>query len=109
DVHVHLSFTAYVADAAAIQAAPDRFKLFDDLHGTNLRGAGDGAAGEGAGEQAEGVLIRGEGAGDAADQMVYVGVAFDAEQFGHSDAAEGAAAAEVIAQQVDDHQVFCSI
>src|SRR5690554_7980408 len=41
--------------------------------------------------------------------MVHIGVALDAEQLGYSNAAEGAAAAQVVAQQIDDHQVLCAV
>src|SRR5690606_37047157 len=102
---VHLSLTPYVADAAAVQSASYRFQLLDDLHGADFRGAGDRAAGKGARQQTQGILPGRQLAGDAADQVMHVRVAFNAEQLGNLAAAEAAGTPEIVAQQVDDHQV----
>ena len=57
DVEVHLTLAAQVADAAAIQAAAHRLQLLDDLHRADLWGAGDGAPGEGAHQQVNGIAV----------------------------------------------------
>ncbi|RMO55864.1 hypothetical protein ALQ37_05530 [Pseudomonas syringae pv. aptata] len=41
--------------------------------------------------------------------MVHVGVAFQAEQLGDFHRADAAAAAQVVTQQIDDHQVLCAV
>ncbi len=48
--------TSRIQQRAAVQAASGGFQFVDDLHGANLRRAGDGAAGEAAGDQVQGVL-----------------------------------------------------
>ncbi len=53
---VHLAAHVEVEQAAAVDAASARFQFVDDLHGANLRRAGDRAAGEAAFQQVEGVL-----------------------------------------------------
>src|SRR5690606_6622357 len=106
DIQVHLPLAADIADAAAIQAAADWLQLLDDLHGADFRCAGDRAAGKCIGQQAQSIVAWRKLAGDAADQVVDVGVAFDAEQLWHPYAAIGADAAQIVAQQIDDHQVL---
>ena len=47
-----------------------------------------------------------QGAPDFGHEMMHVGETFQARQFGDPDAAQAADAAEVVAQKIDNHQVF---
>ena len=54
DAGVQIAIVAEIADGAGVKAALLRFQLADDLHGANLRRAGNRAGGEGRDEQIEG-------------------------------------------------------
>jgi hypothetical protein len=53
-----------------------------------------------------GAAVGGEHAADGRDQLVHGRVVLDDHQLGHADAADLADPPEVVAQQVDDHQVL---
>ena len=92
-----------VADRAGIQAAPVGLQLVDDLHGADLRRAGDRAAGE---HGADDVVRPGAGPEPAfhrGDQVVHLGERLDAQGVAHDDRAISADAAQVVAFEVHDH------
>ena len=95
-----------VADRAAVNAAAFAFEFRDDLHGAHLRRAGKGASGERRTEEVKRVLLGGELTFDLRDDVHHVRVAFDDRVVGHLDGAGDADAAEVIAGEVDEHQVL---
>ena len=66
-----------VADAAAVQAAPGRLQLVDDLHGARLGRAGEGAGREAGGEHVEGGAALGDPAGDRRHDVHDVRVPLD--------------------------------
>ena len=94
------------ADGAGIEPPGPRFELPDPVHGAQLGGAGDGAAGEGGaqhlGEGHRGWQFRLDGGG----HLPQAGMGLQLEQGRHPHAAGARQAPEVVAQQVDDHQVF---
>ena len=93
----------------AVNRAAGRFQLVDDLHGADLRRSGNGPARKAAGQQIECVQPVGELAGDTAHQVMDIGVAFQREQLRDAHAADATAAAEIVAQQIDNHQVLGTI
>ena len=104
--HVHAAVVGDVAETAAVGAAPGGFEFVDDFHGADLGGAADGAHGLHAGQRVQGRPVVPEGAGDAGDDVHDVAVAFDGEGVVHADAAVAADLSEVVAAQVDEHEVF---
>ncbi len=94
------------ADGAGVGAAAGGFEFFDDFHGADFGSAGDGAAGEGGGDDVEEIFPGGGAAFDVGDDVHDVGVVFDGHEFGDADGAEGGDAAEVVADEVDEHEVF---
>lgn len=106
---VHLAAHVEIQERAAVEAAPGRLELIDDLHGADLRRTGDGAAGETAGDQVQRILARCKLGGDATDQVMHVGIALQGEQLRYFHRTDAAAAAQIVAQQIDDHQVLGSI
>ena len=70
DAGVHPAMHADIADAAAVAIAPVRLELFDDLHGADLRRAGDRAARKAGAQQIQPVQSVSQLAGDGGDQMV---------------------------------------
>ena len=81
----------------------------EQLHSADFGSAGDGAAGK---EGAEDVLeadFGAELAGDGGGHLPEGGVALDGEEVVDLDGTEGTEAAEIVAEQVDDHYVFGAV
>ena len=98
-----------VADGSGVDAAWVLFEVADDLHGADLGGSGDGAAGEeGAEDFVEGE-VGADCAGDGGGHLEQGLVALDGEEVFDVDAAHGADAAQVVAQEVDDHDVLAAV
>ena len=95
-----------VPDAPGVHASARRFKFRDDLHGPDLRRAGDGAARERGPHQVHHVAPPVEPALDRGDGVEDRCVRLDGPRLGHADAAVRAHAAEVVALEVDDHDEF---
>ncbi len=95
-----------IADAAAVQTAPGRLQFVDDLHRAGLGGTGEGAGREARGEHVEGGAAGGHLAGDGGDDVHHVRVALDGHEVDHLDRAGLADPAEVVAAEVDQHQVL---
>ncbi len=82
------------------------FEFVDDFHGADFGGASDAAAGKAGGEGGEVGLAIAEAAGDGGDEMLDLGVTLEAGQFGDVDGAVFADFAEVVAEEVGDHDEF---
>src|SRR5207244_216365 len=80
-----------------------------DFHGANLGSAGDRAAGEASVQQIERVQSLLQSAVDRRGEMVNLRKGLELAQPGHRDRASLAHPAEVVAQHVDDHDVFRSV
>src|SRR5690606_36659911 len=106
DRQVHLAAIADVARRAAVDAASHRLEFVDDLHGANLGCTGQGAGREGGAQHVHGIHALLEQAGDVGYQMHDVRIAFDHHLVGDLDAADLGDAADIIACQVDQHDVF---
>ena len=94
------------SDRAAIDAARRSLEPGDDLHRPDLGRAGDRAAridGAEHVDRAEAVLeLGGDGRGHLQDGRI----GLDREQLGHLDAARFGDSRQIVAQEIDDHQVF---
>jgi hypothetical protein len=97
---------AEVADRAAVEAAPHRLELLDDLHGADLGRAAERARREGGAKGVEAVAIRGELSAHVRDQMHHVRVALDHELLGHLDRPDAGHAADVVAPEIEQHDVL---
>ncbi len=109
DAGIHPAMLAQIADAAAVGVAPLGLQLFDDLHGPDLGGAGDGAAGETGAQQVHRLPLRIQLAVDGGHQVMHRREGFHRKQAGHADRAGSADPADVVAQQIHDHQIFRSV
>lgn len=97
------------ADRAAVEAARRAFEFADPFHGAVLGRARDGAAGEHRAQQL--------GHADACAQpclygrghLEHRGVGLDGKQRRHLDGTDARHAADVVAQQVDDHHVLGTV
>ncbi len=106
DTAVEVAAEVGIDDGAAVDAAADGFHLLNDLHGADLGGAGEGAGGKAGAKGVNGREAGAEAAFEGRDQVHDVGVALDEHEVFHADGAELADAAEVIAAEVDEHDVF---
>ena len=94
------------ADRAGIDAARLTLQFADDLHGANLRRAGDRAARK---QRAQHVLephIGSELGDDAGGHLVHRAIGLDREQVGDLDRADLGNAAEIVAQEIDNHEIL---
>src|SRR5690606_20712956 len=94
------------ADAAAVRAAGGGFHRVDAPQGARLGGAGDGAGREGRGEQLGPAGPGAQVAADGGHQVHESRVLLDGAQVGHGDGAGGADPADVVADEVHDHDVL---
>src|SRR5690606_26071508 len=92
------------ADAAAVRSAGGGFQRVDDPQGARLGGAGDGAGREGRGEQLGPAGPGAQAAADGGHQVHESRVLLDGAQVGHG--AGGADPADVVADEVHDHDVL---
>lgn len=106
DVELRFAIEAEVSDGAGVEAARDGLEFGDDFGGAFFGSAGDGAAGEAGGEGGDGGVSGREGAADGGDEVVDVLEFFELEHVGDLDGAEFADLAEVVAEEVGDHDEF---
>ena len=95
-----------VADGAAVDAARLGFELADQLHGADLGRPDDGAGREDAAQQLRRVDTLLQSGAHAGRHLVQGLVGLDGEQVGDVDAADLGDAPDVVAHQIDDHQVL---
>src|SRR5215216_3428108 len=95
-----------VADAAGIGAAAVALQVVDDLHGPDLGGPRHRAGREARRQHVEGGHAAGQLTDHVRDQVHDVGVALDPHELVDPDGAGPADPAEVVAGQVDQHDVL---
>src|SRR6185503_15532574 len=94
---------------AAVDAAPLRLELLDDLHRRDFRRARDRAARETRRDEIERVHALCEPAFDRAHELVHARERLDVEQLARAHGARHAAFAQVVAQEIDDHHVLGAV
>src|SRR4029079_3493982 len=95
-----------MANGACVDPARSTLEFADDLHGTDLRRAGDRAAGK---ERTHHVLephIGPELRSDARRHLRHGAVGLHREQVGYLDRADPRHPTEIVAQKVDDHEIL---
>src|SRR5262249_14923341 len=97
---------AEVTERAGVGTAGDGFEFVDDFHGAEFGRAGNTAAGETGGEGGKMGHTAAQTAFDGGDEVLDLGEAFEADEFGDLNGAEFADFAKVIAQEVGDHDEF---
>lgn len=106
DAGVHVAAVVDVADGSSIGSTAMGFELVDDLHGSNLRCSGDRAGGQAGSKGVEGIEAGSELAGDIRGDVHHVAVALDDHYIGDFDAAKAGDAADVVASEIDQHDVL---
>ena len=106
DAGIHPAMLAKIADAAAIGIAALGLQLFDDLHGADLGGAGDGATRETGAQQIDSLPACIQLTVDGGDQMMYRRKRLHAKEMWHADRARPADPPDVVAQQINNHQIL---
>src|SRR5690606_15408750 len=109
DVQVEIAVEADVADRPAIDASPLRLELLDDLNRSHLGRTGDRAAGKRAANDIERMTVRTQSSDDRADQVMHIREALDIVELRDLDGPGHADFAEIVAQEIDDHDVLCAI
>ena len=98
-----------VADGSGVDAAGVALEFANDLHGANFGSPGDGAGGkEGAEDLVEGE-VGAEIAGDRRRHLEERAVTLDGEEVFDVDRAAAADAAEIVAEEIDDHDVLAAV
>ena len=105
DAGVERAVEAGVADGAGVRAAAHRLELVDELHRAHLGRARDGACREAGRQHVRGAPLA-DGARHARHDVHDVAVALDLGEAVHADRAGVRNAAEIVAPQVDQHQVL---
>ena len=103
---IHGAITAQVADGAAEGAAASTFGVADELHCTKLRCAGQGSHVHAGAVGIEGVEILVQRGDDAGDQVHDARIAVHVEQLSDVAGAGNRDAREIVAGEVDEHDVF---
>ncbi len=106
DAAVHLAIGREIADAAAVGAALFLLEFVDDLHGAHLRRARQRARGKARHQRVDDVMAGVELACHVARDVHHVAVALDDEALAHAHAADLRYAADVVAAEIDEHQVL---
>ena len=103
DIELGFAIEAKVSNGAGVESAGNGFEFGDNFSGSFLGGAGDRAAGEAGCKGGEGRVFGSEGAANGRDKVVNVLQFFKLEHVGDLDRAEFADLAEVVAEEVGDH------
>src|ERR1035438_8604985 len=106
DAGIQIAGKIRIENRAAVDTAARGLQLLDDLHGADLGRAGERAGGEAGAEGVNGGEFGPEAAFERADQVHDVGVTLDEHQVLHLHAAIFGDAADVVAAEVDQHDVL---
>src|SRR5208282_1985634 len=106
DAGVHFTPSAEIADAAGVDAALVLLQFVDDLHRPHFRRAGDGAGGKAGGERGYGVDALAQLALDVGDDVHDMAIALDEEAVGHPDRPDPGDPADVVAAEVEQHEML---
>ena len=109
DGHVHVACVAEVAACAAVNAALDGFELVDQLHGMHFGRAAEGARRESGLEYVHIAHAVFQRTLHVADDVHDVAVTLDHKGFCHLDATSLCDAANVVACQIDQHDMLSAL
>src|SRR5689334_14901114 len=109
DREVATATQSEIADGAGIDAPRLVLQLVDDLHRAQLRRAGHRTRWEAGPDRLGGRHLGTQPPPHARDELVHRLVRLDPHQIGYLDTADFANAAEVVAHEVDDRDVLCSV
>ncbi|CAB4727749.1 unannotated protein [freshwater metagenome] len=97
------------AEGTGVRPARRRLDRVDDLHGAQLGGSGHRAGREERAQRTDRVDVVAQPTPDGADQLVHGLVGLHLHQRRHGDRAGLADHGQVVAEQVDDHQVLGAV
>ena len=106
DAEVGRAVAADPAERTGVRAPRGRLDLLDDLHRPQLGRSGHRAGREQRAQRAHGADVVAEPAAHRRDELVHRRVGLDLHQRRHLDGADLADQGQVVAEQVDDHQVL---
>ena len=103
---IHVPAPAEITHGAAVQLPPHRLEFVDDLHGAYLRCTHQRAGGERGRKQIERILAGSQLTVDSADDVHDVAVALDDAVGIHSHGTRRRHSAEIVAGEIDQHDVL---
>src|SRR5262249_25109514 len=106
DAAIQIAVEGKIANTAAVGASRALFQFRNDLHGADFRRAAERSGWESGAHQIVGGLLGGEAAFDLRDDVHDVAVPLDDHQIFDLHGAKIAGAANVIAREIDQHDVF---
>src|SRR6266851_2801778 len=106
DAGVQITSKIHVQHAAGIDAAAGALQFFDDFHGADLGRAGDSAGGKASHQRVQAIHIFAETATQSGDDVHDVGETLDGHELLDFDGAVIADAAEIVAAEIDKHDVL---
>ena len=109
DAGVEFAVSADVPDAPAVGAPPHALGGADEFGCAQLGGAGESAHGHGGAEGVQRIQVRVELSADLGDQMHDTTVAVHAQQVPDLASAGHAHPGDVVAGQIDQHDVLCDL
>src|SRR3569833_3637068 len=105
-VEVHRAVAVEIAEGAGLRAAPHALEVGNDLHAAEFRDASDGTPRKYRAHRFYRRYVRAQLPTDIRNDMVYVSVGLNGHQLIHMDRAGLANAPEIVALQVDEHDVL---
>src|SRR3990172_3619087 len=106
DIKIHAAVPVDIADRAGIGPARSLFQFTDDLHATHLGAAGDGAARKYRAQYLSGRHPAAQSSAYIRNDVMHMRIAFNPHEFIDLDAAWDADAAQIIAFEIDQHDMF---
>jgi len=106
DARVEIAGEAEIGDRSAVRTAACRLEAVDQLHGPNLGRPCERAGGKTGEKEIDGRVLFAQTATDIGDQVHHVAVSLDVAELRHLDGAAAADAPEVVAAEVDEHEVL---
>jgi len=98
-----------IAERAGVHRAPHRLDAVEDAHGRDLRRSRHRSGWKGGADEIDGVAVAAKPSRDGRHHLEHGRVALDRHQLGHRHAADLADPTEVVAHEIDDHQVLGAV
>src|ERR1700675_2626240 len=106
DAGVQITSEIHVQHAPGIDTAAGALEFFDDFHGPDFGGAGNGAGGKASHQRVQGIDVFAQTAAQGGNDVHDVGKTLDVNELLDFDGAIVADTAEIVAAEIDKHDVF---
>src|ERR1700722_15331740 len=106
DARIEIAGKIQIQDRTGVNAAARRLKLVDDFHGADLRGTRERSGGKAGHQRVEAINVVTQPAAQAGRDVHHVRIALDEHQPLWLDRAVFADAAQIVAPEIDQHDVL---